>query len=36
VLNGDPKLKKWYNKFVDSAIRFYDNRFKTIKNLEKI
>jgi hypothetical protein len=34
LINNDPKLKKWYYKFVDEAISFYTNRFKQINKLK--
>lgn len=36
VIGGDKEIHKWYYKFVDEAIAFYNNRFKTIKKLESI
>lgn len=36
ILDGDKDLKRWYYEFVGEAIRFYEQRFKTIKKLEKI
>ncbi len=36
ILSGDKDLKTWYYGFVKEAIKFYDDRFKTIKKLEKI
>jgi hypothetical protein len=36
IMNGDKELKRWYYEFVKEAIRFYDDRFKTIKRLERI
>lgn len=36
ILDGDKDLKRWYYQFVEEAIRFYEQRFKTIKKLEKI
>ncbi|MEM4253681.1 MAG: hypothetical protein QXE84_09190 [Candidatus Nitrosotenuis sp.] len=36
ILSGDKDLKTWYYGFVKEAIKFYDDRFKTIKRLEKI
>ena len=35
LLNGASDLKKWYYDFVDESIDFYNNRFKTIKKLQK-
>lgn len=36
ILSGDRDLKTWYYGFVKEAIKFYDDRFKTIKKLERI
>lgn len=36
ILNGDKSLKKWYYSFVREATLFYDERFKTIKRLERL
>jgi len=36
IFNGNKELKNWYYPFVDEAIKFYNNRFKSIKKLESI
>ena len=36
VINGDNDLQQWYYKFVDEVIKFYNNRFKSIKKLESL
>lgn len=33
VINGDQELHQWYYKFVEDIIKFYNNRFKSIKKL---
>ena len=34
VINGDQELHQWYYKFVEDIIKFYNNRFKSIKKLD--
>nr|NIU02188.1 hypothetical protein [Nitrosopumilaceae archaeon]NIU86450.1 hypothetical protein [Nitrosopumilaceae archaeon]NIV66810.1 hypothetical protein [Nitrosopumilaceae archaeon]NIX62789.1 hypothetical protein [Nitrosopumilaceae archaeon] len=36
ILSSDIDLKRWYYRFVNDAIKFYTNRFKSIKKLESI
>ncbi|WP_268541559.1 hypothetical protein [Candidatus Nitrosotenuis cloacae] len=36
IMDGDKPLKKWYDTFLNEAIKFYDNRFQTIKKMERI
>lgn len=36
VINGDIDLRQWYYKFVEDVIKFYNNRFKSIKKLESL
>ena len=36
LFNGDKELKTWYYGFVNDALKFYNNRFKSIKKLESL
>ncbi len=36
IFNGDKELKKWYYGFLDEAMMFYEDRFKVVRNLDKI
>lgn len=33
IFDGDKDLKKWYYSFLDEAIGFYEDRFRTVKHL---
>jgi hypothetical protein len=34
IFNGDSELKQWYYSFLNEAIDFYQDRFRTIKHLK--